>query len=74
MNQVPAIWKSANVLPLHKGGDLANINNYSPISKLSVFAKLMESLISMQFKDYLINNNMNFSMNFNLDLGNNTVQ
>lgn len=44
-NQVPAIWKSANVLPLHKGGDPGNINNYRPISKLSVLAKLMESSV-----------------------------
>lgn len=58
MNQVQVIRKSANVLPLHKGGDPANINNYRPISKLSVLAKLMESLISMQLKDYLINNNI----------------
>ena len=57
-NQVPAIWKSANVLPLHKGGDPANMNNYRPISKLSVLAKLMESVISLQLKDYLINNNI----------------
>lgn len=57
-NQVPAIWKSANVFPLHKGGDPANINNYRPISKLSVLTKLMESVISMQLKDYLINNNI----------------
>uniref|UniRef100_A0A8C1QAV6 Reverse transcriptase domain-containing protein n=1 Tax=Cyprinus carpio TaxID=7962 RepID=A0A8C1QAV6_CYPCA len=57
-NQVPAIWKSANVLSLHKGGDPANINNYRPISKLSVLTKLMESVISMQLKDYLINNNI----------------
>jgi len=55
-NQVPAIWKSANMLPLHKGGDPANINNYRHISKLSVLAKLMESLICMQIKDCLVNN------------------
>ena len=30
---IPSTWKTAHVLPLHKGGDTNNMNNYRPISK-----------------------------------------
>ena len=32
---IPKIWKSAYVLPLHKGGDTGDLDIYRPISKLS---------------------------------------
>ena len=42
--QILKIWKAANVVPLLKGGDPANPNNYRPISKLSVLGKILEGL------------------------------
>ncbi len=52
-NVIPSIWKSAFVVPLLKGGDLSILNNYRPISKLSVLVKVLESLD--QLKDFFNN-------------------
>ena len=38
----PQRWKTAKVLPLFKGGDLENVNNYRPISVLPVLFKVIE--------------------------------
>lgn len=37
----PSEWKSIDVTPLLKDGDGSNPNNYRPISKLSVLAKVL---------------------------------
>jgi len=50
--------KSAHVLPLLKGGDFSILNNYCPISKLSVLAKVLESLLNTQLKGFLQNYNI----------------
>lgn len=57
-NEIPLDWKSAPVIPLLKPGDPSNLNNYRPISKLSVLAKVLESLISEQVKDFLATNSI----------------
>ena len=49
-------WKSAFVLPLFKGGDPAILNNHRPISNLSVLAKILETLVSKQLKEFLYSN------------------
>ena len=45
-NSILSIWKSAYVLPLLKGGDPSDANNYRPISKLTILAKVYESLVN----------------------------
>lgn len=57
-NVIPEIWKTAFVLPLLKGGDPKCLNNYRPISKLSVLAKVLERLINDQIKDFLDTHNI----------------
>ncbi len=37
-----------------KGGDASNPNNYRPISKLSVLAKVLEELINNQLRDFFL--------------------
>lgn len=41
----PNLWKSAKIVPVLKKGDPSNVKNYRPISILSCFAKIFESLI-----------------------------
>ena len=50
---IPKVWKVAHVVPLHKGGDKTDVNNYTPISKLSCLSKILESLICEQLKEFL---------------------
>lgn len=38
--EIPSVWKTAQVVPLFKGGDLSDLNNYRPISKLCCLAKV----------------------------------
>ncbi len=52
------IWKSAFVLPLFKGGDHTQLNNDQPISKLSVLAKVLETFVNNQSKDFFSVNNI----------------
>ncbi len=48
----------AHILPLLKGGERSSINNYRPISNLSPLAKILESLVSDQLKDFLCFNDI----------------
>ena len=41
----PEILKVAIVKPLHKMGDTAEVQNYRPISLLSVFSKIIDKLM-----------------------------
>lgn len=50
---VPKVWKTAHVVPLHKGGNRNICNNYRPISKLSWLAKNLGSLVNTQPKSFL---------------------
>ena len=41
----PSIWKRGNIVPLHKRGNKDLINNYRPVSLLSIFSKIYEKCI-----------------------------
>lgn len=57
-NSIPKFWKAAYFLPLLKGGDPAELNNYPPILKLSVLAKLHQRSINLQLKQFLAAKNI----------------
>ena len=42
---IPAEWKTANIVPVHKKGDKSSINNYRPISLTSILSKIFEKCI-----------------------------
>jgi hypothetical protein len=50
---VPENFKLARILPVFKKGDHTNLNNYRPISLLSVFNKLLEKLMYNRLIAYL---------------------
>ena len=54
----PDIWKVAKVIPLHKGGSTEELNNFRPISLLSIFDKIIEKLMHVRlysfFEDHQI--------------------
>ncbi len=45
MGKFPRLWKQANVIPLHKKNDKASVNNYRPVSLLSLVGKVMEKAV-----------------------------
>ncbi len=49
----PATLKNANITPIHKSGPTNDPNNYRPISTLSAFSKIFESLMKNGLLSYL---------------------
>ncbi|XP_055612778.1 uncharacterized protein LOC129759372, partial [Uranotaenia lowii] len=41
----PSCLKTARVIPIHKGGSKTDVNNYRPISILSVISKILEQML-----------------------------
>ena len=42
LGKVPTEWKTSAIVPIPKGGDTNQLNNYQPISLLSILSKLLE--------------------------------
>ena len=42
---LPKLWKSANITPIHKEGDLELVENYRGISLLSIMGKCQERIV-----------------------------
>ena len=55
---VPAMWKEANVIPIHKKKDKGDIKNYRPVSLLSCVGKLHERVIFKHVYNYMHDNNL----------------
>jgi hypothetical protein len=54
----PDALKVARVVPIHKDGSTDDLNNYRPISVLSVFSKIFEILIRKRLDSFLQTNNI----------------
>jgi len=52
----PDIWKTAKVKPLYKKGDKYDMKNYTPISIIPVFVKLLERLMYNRIMSFLYEN------------------
>lgn len=68
----PDCLKTANVIPIHKKGDRANLNNYRPISLLPVLSKIFEKIINQQLNTvvedkYIDENQFGFRVGFNTE-------
>jgi Reverse transcriptase (RNA-dependent DNA polymerase) len=49
----PTLWKTTIITPIFKSGDIHNVCNYRPISKLSCFGKLLEKIVTDQLSSLL---------------------
>lgn len=48
----PEKWKSAVVVPIFKSGNSSDVANYRPVSLLSSFSKLFESVVEMHLPSH----------------------
>ena len=55
---VPAMWKVAEVDPVHKKGRKNDPNNYRPVSLTSCMYKILETIVTDQIMSHLKENNM----------------
>ena len=55
---VPAVCKRSNITAVHKGGALDDPGNFRPISVVSVLAKVLEKIVSVQLGTFLERNNV----------------
>ena len=55
---VPPGWKHALVTPIPKGGDLASVTNWRPISILPAVTKVIERIAHRQISAYFIRNQL----------------
>ena len=69
----PDALKISKAIPIHKGGDTCDLNNYRPISLLSIFDKIMEKLMHKQLYDFLQEHNIIFQNQFGFRKNNSTT-
>ena len=60
----PDILKVAKVIPLHKGGSTQEVNNFRPISLLSIFDKILEKLMHKRLYTFLEEHDILFKNQF----------
>ena len=60
----PDSLKISKVIPIHKDGPTDNVNNFRPISLLSIFDKIIEKLMHKRLYKFLNENNILFKNQF----------
>lgn len=71
--QYPECLKVARVVPIHKAGDKKDVNNYRPISTLSVLDKLIEKLIVCRIMKYAIRRKVLYTHQYGFRTGSSTL-
>lgn len=60
----PDCLKIARVIPIHKGGSKLDVNNYRPISTLSVLSKVLEQLLVPRVLNFLRQHDVLYSRQY----------
>ena len=68
----PEALKICKVVPIFKGGSTEELNNYRPISLLSIFDKIIEKLMHKRLYSFLESHNILFSNQFGFRKDNST--
>ena len=66
----PDALKIAKVIPLHKGGSTQEVNNFRPISLLSIFDKILEKLMHKKLYEFLVYHDILFHNQFGFQKNN----
>ena len=70
----PSKFKTARVIPLHKGGSKEDLNNYRPISLLPLLSKIFEKVVYNQLYNYLDHFNLFSPSQFGFRRQRSTIQ
>ena len=73
LNVFPDSWKIANIVPLQKPGNPADVNNLRPISLLPLPGKLLEKIVHSQMSTFLENNDLLISEQGGFRKGKSTI-
>ena len=65
--------KIVKVIPIHKGGCTQDLNNFRPISLLSIFDKIIEKIIHSKFYMFFEANNILFNQQVGFRKNNSTT-
>ena len=69
----PDALKICKVVPIHKGGSMDELNNYRPISLLSIFDKIIEKLMHKRLYSFLELHDILFKNQFGFRKNNSTT-
>ena len=69
----PEVLKICKVIPIHKGGSTEELNNYRPISLLSIFDKIIEKLMHIRLYNFLQEHNILYQNQFGFRKNNSTT-
>ena len=69
----PNLLKLVKVVPIHKGGSTEDINNYRPISLLSIFDKIIEKLMHKRLYTFLEDINILYHNQYGFRKNNSTL-
>ena len=69
----PDLLKIVKVVPIHKGGSTQEMNNYRPISLLSIFDKIIEKLMHNRLYSFLEDHNILYKKQFGFRKNNSTT-
>ena len=68
----PDALKISEVIPIHKGGSTEELNNYRPISQLSIFDKIIKKIMHKRLYVFLQEHNILFQNQFGFRKNNST--
>ena len=72
-HQFPSSWKVANVVPVFKKSDPQKVENYRPISLLSLIGKVFEKCVYKQIHNFIVTNNIITPHQSGFTIGDSTV-
>ena len=71
--EYPDLLKIVKVIPIHKGGSTQDVNNFRPISLLSIFDKIIEKITHKRLYSFLEEHNILYENQFGFRKNNSTA-
>ena len=72
-NMYPEIWRKGIIVPVHKKGNLNDVNNYRGITLTSIFSKILSMVIDTRLRKWANDNNVLHDNQFGFVKGKSTV-